>query len=239
MKSYHGERTEQGCEVTVDGVPLGVRSDLSGNATTAFDWGYVGTGQLSLALLSDLLGNDTKAKAMSEAFEREVVANLPHDGWTMSEDDFAAALAPLVGVDGARADDGEVDATAGVAFGDMPVESGDLLSTTRTADATASASMVSEGGHMAVPTVSSEKSMNAAGQAADEAVGAAHRASGAAVVAQATREVAHRRDTPADEAISTTNRAADHQAYSADRAADKAVTVARHAVAEANRHGDE
>ena len=173
MKSYHGERTARGCEVTVDGDPLGVRSDLSGNATTAFDWGYVGTGQLSLALLSDLFGNDTKAKAMSEAFEREVVANLPHDGWTMSEDDFAAALAPLVGVDGARAVDGEADGTAGAAFGDMPVESGDLRSTTRTADATASASMVSEGGHTGTPKAAGgDEAANAANRTADGAFGA-------------------------------------------------------------------
>ena len=108
MKTYHGKRTEQGCEVTVDGEPLQMRSNLSGNATTAFDWGYVGTGQLSLALLSDLLGNDAKAKAMCEAFENAVVANLPHDSWTMTDHDLAhalaIALAPLVGVDGARAD---------------------------------------------------------------------------------------------------------------------------------------
>jgi len=52
MKIYHGERTARGCEVTVDGRPLQMRSDLTGNATTAFDWGYIGTGQLSVALLS-------------------------------------------------------------------------------------------------------------------------------------------------------------------------------------------
>ena len=56
MRIYHGERTERGCEMTVDGRPLRLRSDLSGNATTAFDWGYIGSGQLSLALLSDFLG---------------------------------------------------------------------------------------------------------------------------------------------------------------------------------------
>src|SRR5690349_2027770 len=100
MKTYHGERTTHGCKVTVDGEPLRIRSNLSGNATTPFDWGYVGTGQLSLALLSDLLGNDLKAKAMCGAFETEVVAHLRHDSWTMTDYDFATALAPLVGVDG-------------------------------------------------------------------------------------------------------------------------------------------
>lgn len=152
MKTYHGERTEQGCEVTVDGQPLRMCSNLSGNATTAFDWGYVGTGQLSLALLSNLLGNDTVAMSMSEAFEREVVAHMPHERWTMTDHDLSAALAPLVGLNGARAGEDETDATAGAAFGDMPVETDDLLPTTLKAeDAAANASMVSEGGHMDAP----------------------------------------------------------------------------------------
>jgi hypothetical protein len=41
-----------------------MRSDLSGNATTAFDWGLIGSGQLSLSLLSEFFGNDRKAKAL-------------------------------------------------------------------------------------------------------------------------------------------------------------------------------
>lgn len=147
MKTYHGERTEQGCEVTVDGQPLRMCSNLSGNATTAFDWGYVGTGQLSLALLSNLLGNDTAAMSMSDVFEREVVAHMPHERWTMTDHDLSAALAPLVGLNGARAGEDETDATAGAAFGDMPVETDDLLPTTLQAeDAAANASMVSRVG---------------------------------------------------------------------------------------------
>ena len=41
MKVYHGERTREGCRVTVDGVPLRVCSDLSG-AIAPFDWGSHG-----------------------------------------------------------------------------------------------------------------------------------------------------------------------------------------------------
>ncbi len=122
MKTYHGERTERGCEVTVDGAPLRMCSNLSGNATTAFDWGYVGTGQLSLALLSNLLGNDVTAMSMSEVFEREVVAHMPHERWTMTDRDLTAALAPLVGLNGARPDDVNEMTAAGAAFGDMPIE---------------------------------------------------------------------------------------------------------------------
>src|SRR5215207_674530 len=100
MRVYRGERTREGCHVTVDGAPLRVRSDLSGGSA-AFDWGYVGNGQLSLALLADLLGDGQKAKALCEVFEREVVAGLPHDAWTATDDDFAAALHPLAGADAA------------------------------------------------------------------------------------------------------------------------------------------
>ena len=247
MKTYHGKRTERGCEVTVDGKPLRMCSNLSGNATNAFDWGYVGGGQLSVALLADLLGNDAKAKSMCEAFENAVVANLPHDSWTMTEYALATALAPLVGVDGARADDdGEADATAtGAAFGDMPVKSSDLLPTTLKAeDKAANASMVSEGGHLDtlgdVPIAASvnkagDEAVNAANRTADQAVGAANRASDAAAVAKVAHQAAHAVDTPADEAMSTANRAADHKAYSANRAADKAAALARKSVDEAKR----
>lgn len=141
MKTYHGERTAHGCEVTVDGNPLRMRSDLSGNATAPFDWGHSGSGQLSLALLSDFFGSDVKAKAMSEVFDKQVIAKLP-DSWRLTHYDLAQALAPLVGVDGARSDDMEAD-LAGVAFGDMPVKG-----TLQAQDAAAAGSMVSEGGHL-------------------------------------------------------------------------------------------
>ena len=125
MRTYHGERTEAGCGVTVDGRPLRVRSDLSGNATTAFDWGYAGTGQLSLALLSDYLGDDDpRAKALAPAFEKDVVAHLPHDRWTLTDDDLAAAVAPLPGAEGGTNAAGAVEEgveDGGAAFGDMPV----------------------------------------------------------------------------------------------------------------------
>src|SRR6185295_4753560 len=98
MKTYRGERTEHGCKVTVNGNPLPVRSDLSGSATASFDWGYIGGGQLSLALLADFFGSDRKAKAMAEVFEKQVIALLP-DTWTLTDRDLATALAPLVGVD--------------------------------------------------------------------------------------------------------------------------------------------
>jgi len=120
MKTYHGERTVHGCKVTVDLHPLRMRSDLSGNATTPFDWGYIGGGQLSLALLADYFGSDVKAKALAEVFEKHVIAMLP-EVWTLTSYRIAKALKSLVGVDGARADDVDVVDDSGAAFGDMPV----------------------------------------------------------------------------------------------------------------------
>jgi hypothetical protein len=235
VKTYHGERTEQGCEVTVDGAPLRACSNLSGNATTELDWGYIGNGQLSLALLSNLLGDDAKATAMSEAFEREVVANLPHDRWTISEYEFARALDRLVGVDGERAYGATSSRGSGAGAGELLVESSTVLvpDSLRLEDATSNAAMVSEGGHLDVPTaVSNAARDEARGEAARTEVrteSVAREASDAAVVAQAARDADRASDTPADEAMTTTNREADHDAYSAQRAADKALAVARDA----------
>ena len=138
MKFYHGERTERGCEVTVNGRPLQKRSDLTGNATTPFDWGYIGTGQLSVALLSDFLGDDSKARALAEAFEQNVVAKLPTNSWTRTDRDFAAALKPIAGVK--RSPDG--GGSAGAAFGEMPIETTSL----RAEDTAAIDAMLNEGG---------------------------------------------------------------------------------------------
>jgi hypothetical protein len=231
VKTYHGERTEQGCEVTVDGAPLRACSNLSGNATTELDWGYIGNGQLSLALLSNLLGDDAKATAMSEAFEREVVANLPRDRWTISEYEFARALDRLVGVDGERAYDAAPSPGSGAGTGELLVESSTVLvpNSLRLEDATSNAAMVSEGGHLDVPTAVSDEARDEATRTAVRTAGVAREASDAAVVAQAARDEDRASDTPADEAMTTTNREADHDAYSAHHVADKALAVARDA----------
>jgi hypothetical protein len=123
-----------------------MRSDLSGNATTAFDWGYAGGGQLSLALLADYFGSDRKAAAMSKVFEQHVIAELPASSWSLTDYAFATALAPLVGVGGARSDDPETDGGAGAAFGDMPVAGTGLVRALRAEDAAAAGSMVNEDG---------------------------------------------------------------------------------------------
>ncbi len=78
MRTYRGKRTDAGCEVTVDGEPLPMRSDLSETPRPRMTGGYVGAGQLSLALLANLTGDDRRAQAVAAAFEQAVVANLPH-----------------------------------------------------------------------------------------------------------------------------------------------------------------
>jgi hypothetical protein len=134
MRAYRGERTDEGCRVTVDGVPLPVRSDLSG-ATAPFDWGYVGNRQLSLALLSHLLGDGQKAKVLCEVFEREIVARLPRNTWTVTDAEFIAALQALAGADATASADQSHSSSGGVVsvgvscegFGDMPVQTGSLV----------------------------------------------------------------------------------------------------------------
>ena len=132
MSVYHGERTDEGCQVTVDREPLPPRSDLSG-ATAPFDWGYVGNGQLSLALLAHLLGDGQKAKALCPAFERAVVARLPHDHWSVTDRQLAAAVraieraGPPPASDPADGPGAPAAADPAIqAFGDMPVDTSTL-----------------------------------------------------------------------------------------------------------------
>jgi len=234
MKVYHGERTERGCKVTVDGAPLRLRSDLSGNAYTAFDWGYVGNGQLSVALLSDFLGDDPKAKALCEAFDNEVVANLPKAGWSRTDGDFAAALAPLLDADGNRAFARDEDGVA--AFGDMPVETTTIaLDAPGANDAGAAHSKASAQPLKETKNSHEDAAAHVLNKAADEAVHTANRANDAATAVTQSHQAVRARDQLADEAMSTLNRAADEKAYAANRAADEAAILAHQAVDAARR----
>jgi len=95
VKVYQGERTEFGCQVTVDGMALPLRSDLSADRTTTLEWGGTAGWQLSLALLADLLGNDRQALQFCETFNQTFVTHLPRDRWTLTDDDLARALASV------------------------------------------------------------------------------------------------------------------------------------------------
>ena len=95
MKVYRGARQGQAANVTVNGRPLNPRLDLWNHSPTGFEWGYGGSGpaQLALALLADLLQNDDEAVNLHQDFKFSIVAGLPYQGWTLTEEEIRAALA--------------------------------------------------------------------------------------------------------------------------------------------------
>ncbi|ACI93966.1 conserved hypothetical protein [Afipia carboxidovorans OM5] len=98
MKHYVGDRTIDGVQVSVDGVPLSPRTDVMQYSDNGIEWGYEGESplQLAFALLMDHLGDAEAAKASSSAFMKSVVANFGNE-WEMTSDDIAQALAILKG----------------------------------------------------------------------------------------------------------------------------------------------
>ena len=94
MKTYIGQRYGGNTEVTVNGLPLNPRLDLWDHSPTGFEWGYGGSGpaQLALAMLADVLRNDAEALKLHQHFKASVVAALPREGWTLTEDQVRASL---------------------------------------------------------------------------------------------------------------------------------------------------
>ena len=93
MKRYVGDRTIDGVKVTVDGVPLNPRTDVTEYSKNGFEWSYEGPEprQLALALLVDHLGEAEAAKRAVEPFMCAVVANFDNE-WEMTSADIDAAL---------------------------------------------------------------------------------------------------------------------------------------------------
>ncbi len=98
MKTYKGSRTIDGIVVVVDDAPLDERYDLERFTTRGFEWSYEGSEptQLALAILANHLGDDRRAVESSDAFMRQVVANLDND-WELTSDDIDKALAGIAG----------------------------------------------------------------------------------------------------------------------------------------------
>lgn len=102
---YRGRRVRWGPMVEVDGKPLPPRYDLRdyrrmfGNQPTGsmFSWGEVSpaSAQLSLALLADCLGDDTKALALYMPFCTRFVERLPKSGWRLTEERLREMIAAL------------------------------------------------------------------------------------------------------------------------------------------------
>ena len=101
MKVYRGTRADDGGTVTVsDGTgerPLTPRLDLRRHSPTGFEWGYGGSGpaQLALALCADALGDDDRAQDVYQRFKFKVVAALPGDAWTLTEDQIKSAVSDI------------------------------------------------------------------------------------------------------------------------------------------------
>lgn len=94
MKTYEGHRTRHGVEVTVDGVPLNPRLDLSNDSPTGLEWGYCGSGpaQLALAILADHLGDDRQALDLYQRLKWAIVAELPRKRWILSSREIDKVL---------------------------------------------------------------------------------------------------------------------------------------------------
>jgi hypothetical protein len=98
MKSYHGKRTAQGCEVVIEEAgatrPLPPRLDLRNHSPTGFEWGYGGSGpaQLALALAADVLGDDERAQDSYQRLKFKLIGGLPEEGWVLTEDRIRSAV---------------------------------------------------------------------------------------------------------------------------------------------------
>jgi hypothetical protein len=97
MKRYHGDRTIDGIQVTVDGAPLPTNAAALQRSDRGFEWSYEGPepARLAFALLYDHLGDISAAAALEERFMRQVVANLDNE-WEMTSSDLDAAIASLL-----------------------------------------------------------------------------------------------------------------------------------------------
>lgn len=96
MKTYIGDRTIDGCEVTVDGAPLDDAQSVKMISDDGFEWSYDGDGpaQLGFAILYDHFDDASQALAEYEAFTTHVVANFNNE-WEMSSADIDRALSNI------------------------------------------------------------------------------------------------------------------------------------------------
>ncbi len=99
MKTYEGTRRQDGCRVVVweedgKGRELSRRLDLRQHSHTGFEWGYLGSGpaQLALALCADVLGDNSRALQVYQAFKRRVVSALAGDSWSLTEEQIRSTI---------------------------------------------------------------------------------------------------------------------------------------------------
>ncbi|MEW5931999.1 MAG: DUF6166 domain-containing protein [Bacillota bacterium] len=86
MTTYIGRRGPEGAAVYVEeaGVLRPLRHVVC-HSPSGLEWGYGGSGpaDLALSILADALGDEEAARPLYQAFKREVVATLEHEGWRL------------------------------------------------------------------------------------------------------------------------------------------------------------
>jgi len=84
------------CTVTVDRGDLDKRYDLLSASPSGFEWGYGGSGpaQLAIALLAHASDEETACRYYQQ-FKQEVVAELPKDGWRLTNNDIETWLSEV------------------------------------------------------------------------------------------------------------------------------------------------
>src|SRR5258708_6180172 len=94
---WEGKPTSQECVVQVETNghkrPLRLRLDIRNHSPTGLEWGYGGSGpaQLALALVADCCGRKFAHPAIYQRVKC-LVADLPHDGWILTEDQVREAV---------------------------------------------------------------------------------------------------------------------------------------------------
>jgi len=80
--------------VAVDGLQLDPRLDIASISPNGFECGYDGVGakQLAIALLAACPCSDDQVLRLYEKVSRDLIAQLPRDGWTMTSDQILGAI---------------------------------------------------------------------------------------------------------------------------------------------------
>jgi hypothetical protein len=74
--------------------PINPRNDLRNHSPTGIEWGYAGSGpaQLALALAAEVTGSDYRALDVYQRLKFELIAGLPVEGFTLTEDEVRSAI---------------------------------------------------------------------------------------------------------------------------------------------------
>jgi hypothetical protein len=96
VKTYKGDRTIDGIEVTVDDQPLSDATEVKVLTRDGFEWGFEGpaSAQLGLAILYEHLEDAERAVRLHAPFMREIVANFANE-WVMTGADIDEAITAL------------------------------------------------------------------------------------------------------------------------------------------------